>query len=354
MKTLTIGLIAAIACAAALPAQSKTVIYPRDHVNREGSSYNSYYHITAGICRIQHVYEAWNLDLPKGAMITSIGYRQDGSYALATIKVQFEAFMGHNSLTMETVTSTFDLNYDATPTNVIAKKIFDLPAFPKGSLPSSNFCMLKLDKQFAFQMGKNLVTEVKVYNNSNSNKNFNYPIDHASYYSPSASFGLACKTSGNTMPTITSGTAVLQGTWRISLSKFPASMPTVLILGASRDLIFGSIPLPVKLDGLGMPGCYQNIDMNFVTTGPTTNTGGSSSVSFNVPLNFKLVGQKIYAQMWAPDVFANKAGLVTSNGVQVQFGAYPRETLIYRTGSTTSTTGYVSRNYGTVTRFDYQ
>lgn len=354
MKTLTIGLIAAIACAATLPAQTKSVIYPRDHATREGSSYNYYYHITAGICRIQYVYESWNLDLPTGAMVTSFGYRQDGNQALATMKVQFEAFMGHNQLPMESVTNKFDANYDATPTKVIALKIFDLPAFPKGTAPSTNFCMLKLDADFAFQKGKNLVTEVKVYNNSNSNKNFAYYIDYAGPWSPSSSFGLACKTSGNTMPTLTSGTAILTNNWTLSLSNFPASMPTILILGASKDTIFGSIPLPVKLDALGMPSCYQHIDMNFIMTGPTTNTGGGGSVSFPVPLNFNLVGQKIYAQMWAPDVFANPAGLVTSNGVEGQFGAYPRETMIYATGSTTATTGSVNRNYGTVTRFDYK
>jgi len=354
MKTLTISLVAAIACAAVLPAQTKTAIYPRDHVNREGTGYNYYYHLTAGICRVQHVYESWNLDLPTGAMITSFGYRQDGGYALATMKVQFEAFLGHNSLPMENVTNKYDVNYDATPTNVITKKIFDLPAFSKGGLPSANFCMLKLDKDFAYLSGKNLVTEIKVYTNSNANKNFAYYIDYAGAYSPTETFGLACKTSGNTMPTLRSSTAILKGNWSISLSQFPASVPTILILGASRDTIFGTITLPVKLDGLGMPNCYQNVDMNFITSGPTTNTGGSASTYLPVPLNFSLVGQKIYAQMWAPDVFANKAGLVTSNGIQVQFGAYPRESMLYSTGSTTSTTGSRSQNYGTVTRFDYK
>jgi len=125
-------------------------------------------------------------------------------------------------------------------------------------------------------------------------------------------------------------------------------------LRASRTKLFGCVPLPFKLDALGMKDCYQNIDMNFLTPGPKTNTNGGAAVYFPVPMNFDLVGQKIYAQMWAADIFANPAGLVTSNGVEVQFGAYPREHMVYAMGSTTAVTGYVNNNYGTVTRFDYE
>ncbi len=355
MKTLSITLLAALAVASSLPAQTKSFIYPRDHAAREGSSNNGAYHITAGICRFQYSYESWNMDIPKGAKIIAFGYRQDGYYANRALKVQFEALMGHNSRLQESLTNQYSANYDSTPTTVIAKKIFNLPAMPKPLMqPSKTFLMLKLDKAFAYQSPKNLVTEIKVYNNSNGNKTFNYYMDFARYYSPAKSFGLACKTSGSTLPTLTSGSAVLKGNWRINMSNFPGSSPSLLILGGSKTKLLGAIKLPFKLDALGMPSCYQNVDVNLIMAGPTTNTGGSASVSFPVPLNFKLMGQKIYAQMWAADIFANKAGLVTSNGVEVQFGSYPREHMVWSLGTTTNKTGYQSLNYGTVARFDCQ
>jgi hypothetical protein len=354
MNTLPLHLLTAFAIASALPAQTKSAIYPRDHTNREGYSYNSIYHMTAGICRVQYSYEAWNLDLPKGAKITAFGYRQDGYSAVSTLKLQFEALMGHNTRLQEKLTGKFDTNYDMAPTKVIAKKIFNLPAMLKGSAPSKGFLMLKLDKPFTYVHPKNLVTEVKVFGNNNGNKNFYYNMDYARYYSPSKSFGLACKTSGGSFPILTSSSAVLQSSWTLGMSKFPASSASVLILGASKTKLFGSIPLPFKLDPLGMKGCYQNIDMNFIMAGPTTSTSGTGGIRFQVPLQFSLIGQKIYAQMWAADMFANSAGLVTSNGVEAQFGAHPREHLVYATGSTTRATGSRITNYGQVTRFDYQ
>ena len=353
MKSLIIGSVGLAVLATTLPAQ-KSTITPLDHTNVEGYSYQTYYHLTLGVCRIQYSYESWNLGLPSGAKIVAFGYRQDGNLASSALKIQFEAFMGHNTRAQEQLTSTFDKNYESPATNVIAKKIFDLPALSKGSVPSTNFVMLKLDKPFSYISPKNLVTEVKVYNNSNSNKNTPYYTDYARYYAPTATFGQGCLTSGKTFPKLTSGAAIIGSNWSQSMSSFPGSAATILFIGASKTKLLGVLPLPFSLNGLGMTGCNQLVDMNVILVGPATNTGGSASLNLKVPLDFKLVGQKIFTQAWTTDIFANKAGLVVSNGAEAQFGGYPRQHMLYASGSATKTTGSRATNYGTVTRFDYQ
>lgn len=353
MKSLIISSVGLAVLATSLPAQ-KSVIYPRDHTNREGYSYVSYQHLSYGVSRVQYSYESWNLDLPKGAKVTSFGYRQDGGYSLKAYKIQFEAYMGHNQRPQEQLSSTYSKNYDSSPTLVIKKKLMDLPALTKNSAPSKNFVMLKLDKPFAYVSPKNLVTEVRVYNNNNSNKSFAYNFDYARYYAPVGTFGTGCKTSGKTTPTLSTNAPVLGFGWSLYMRNFAGSNPTILFLGASKTKLLGTLKLPFPLKVLGMPGCQQYVDMNVLLIGPTTTTSGSATMTFPLPLNFKLVGQKIYAQAWGTDVFANSAGLVVSNGAEAQFGAYPRETVVYRSGSTNPNTGSRGGNYGTVTRFDYQ
>lgn len=354
MHTLALSICAALSLSALVPAQTQTAIYPRDHRDREGAGSNPNRHVTSGIFRIQYSYEGWNLDLPKGAKITAFGYRQDANYMTSAAKVEFEALMGHNSRLQEQLGTTFDLNYDSAATKVISKKTFDLPSMFLGSVPSKNFVMFKLDTPFAYQYPKNLVTELKVHGNDRGNKDFDYQLDYAYYHSPTQKFGTACQTSTAYFPDLDPTFALLGNNWNLYMRHFPGSAPTVLILGASKTKLFGTINLPFKLDALGMKGCFQHIDMNVVLPGINSDANGAGTIKLPVPLNFSLVGQMIYAQMWAVDLAANPAGLVTSNGAGVQFGAFPRSHMLYAPGSTTATSGYSHRDYGQVTRFDYQ
>ncbi len=353
MKSLIISSVGLAVLATSLSAQ-KSAIYPRSHAKREGYTSQSNVHLAYGKSRVQFSYESWNLDLPKGAKVTAFGYRQDGGNSLKAYKIQFEAYMGHNSRPQEKLSSTYSKNYDSTPTLVIKKKLMDIPGFTKNSAPSSNFVMLKLDKPFPYVSPKNLVTEVRVYNNNAGNKSFSYPLDYARYYAPVSTFGAGCKTSGSSIPTLSPNAPVLGQTWSLTMRGFAGSSPTILFLGASKTKLLGALKLPFPLKVIGMPGCNQYVDMNVMLVGPTTSTSGTASMRLKLPLNFNLVGQKIYTQVWSTDVFANKAGLVTSNGAQAQFGAYPRVNAVYRSGSTNSNTGSWSWNWGLVTRFDYQ
>ena len=59
----------------------------------------------------------------------------------------------------------------------------------------------------------------------------------------------------------------------------------------------------------------------------------------------------ITSQVLAFDFFV-PGYLVTSNAVDVQFGARPAEAILYSQGSATAATGSVAQNYGLVTLFN--
>ncbi|MEZ5989029.1 MAG: hypothetical protein R3F30_07885 [Planctomycetota bacterium] len=351
MKPMTLGTVGILCLAGSLSAQ-KYAYHPSNHEKVEGYSYETYNHVSYGISRVQYHYENWDLAMPKGAKIDSISMRQDGNNAITGYKLQYDLSMGLSSKTMDQTVSTFDSNYDSgTKAEVVAKTTIDLPSFSKGSVPSQNWVEFKFAKPFIFDNTKNLAWDIRIYANSNGNKNFPYYLDYAQYLvQHDRTIGQACSTGGKAYL----GNAILGSNWNIQLQSGPASVPTILFIGGSKTKLLGVIPLPFSLDPLGMKGCSQYVDISIILTPGSTNTSGNLSINLPVPLDFKLRDGWIYTQWWAVDIFANNAGLVSSAGAGTTFGAYPRQTMLVNSTSATATTGSRYTNRGLVTRFGYQ
>lgn len=340
----------AFTCFAAgfLPAQTR-IVFPRDHKTVEGYSYDARNHFSAGVSRIQLLYEQDGLQLPQGAKITQFGFRQDGARALSGKSIQVEVRMGASSKTVETMGTTFARNYTGSPVTVIGKKILNLPTFgaPAGK-PAPNWVMVKLDRPYDHDASKNLIVDILVHANNNASKGFDYPLDYARYLDDTESFGQSCKTSSGATPKLTTGPAWIGGSWTWSISNAPASTANVAIVG-SRQLAN-----PISLKPVGAEGCYLFIDVLAVVVTGATNANGYQSIRAPMPNDHKLYGVDLYMQTLQPDVFANRLGIVFSNGVRVKIGRLPQSSLCYRTGSTSSQTGLIRRHNGLVTCFEHR
>ena len=343
MSRLTLALIACAVMTPGLMGQ-KRAIFPSNHTNREGSGYVSNVPFSSGVQRTQFVYESLDLKIPNGSMIQRVGFRQNGESFRSQstgVKLQLEVLMGPSTKSAAAASFSYVQNYSGSPTTVFSKKIFDLPSLAQAGTCVSPFVMVPLDSGFKYDSSKNLAVEYRVHANANANRQFSYYFDRADFLAP-VSYGSACKTSGNTTPTLTS--SVPFGTsWRLELRSGPYTTATALLLGVKKKSL--------DLTAFGMPGCFQLVDPLIADHTKTTSSfGGSTSWFFIVPNNLRLT---VHAQVWMLDVFANNLGVISSNGVSVAFGERPQMTMIHRAGSTTSTTGFVSRFYGVVSAFDY-
>jgi hypothetical protein len=102
-------------------------------------------------------------------------------------------------------------------------------------------------------------------------------------------------------------------TAQAALGNIPSASAFVA-LGLSRA-VFGGIPLPMSLGGLGMPGC-DLLQSAEALAWPVTQTGpGTATFSASVPNLTALVGMHLYLQAWAIAPGANAANAIVSNGV---------------------------------------
>lgn len=101
------------------------------------------------------------------------------------------------------------------------------------------------------------------------------------------------------------------------VSHLPA-VPAVLALGVSTSS-WGGLRLPFDLAPLGAPGCIAYTSVQAVVV--LAAVGGEALWQQQVPAMASLLGQRVYAQVWANDAAANAAGLVTSNAIGYTIGA---------------------------------
>ena len=97
----------------------------------------------------------------------------------------------------------------------------------------------------------------------------------------------------------------------------PMLIPFVT-LGDSRAQ-WGSIPLPVSLANIGMPGC--SLHTNPLMTIMLVNKGGSADWSIGIPSVSNYVGLTLYAQGGVTSPSSNSLGIVLSNAAEIELGA---------------------------------
>lgn len=133
-------------------------------------------------------------------------------------------------------------------------------------------------------------------------------------------YGSGCNSITLTAPNPASAVPALGGTAGVRVNGLTASAPCFMMIGLSRTSV-GASPLPIPLDGLGMPGCWllQDIGLEFSAFCPSS---GASTAQFSLPIpNLPgILGYHLYLQSWAFQSASNAAGLVLSQGLDLTIG----------------------------------
>jgi hypothetical protein len=104
----------------------------------------------------------------------------------------------------------------------------------------------------------------------------------------------------------------------LDLAPVPPATNAALTNGISRTLL-GSVPLPLDLGFLGMPGCAlaASLEINM----PLTGSGGAREFRLPLPPLTSLVGGTFYNQAFLTDPGANAMGMVVSNAGATTLGS---------------------------------
>lgn len=134
-------------------------------------------------------------------------------------------------------------------------------------------------------------------------------------------FGAGCAGSAGTptMSTVDSALPWTGETMRVRLTSLPSSLLSIPfgILGFSRTT-WGTIPLPLDLQVVGMPMCLLQVSMDNVF--PLTNVGGSADWNLRIPDDPALVDQQFFQQGFVLDGGANALGAIVTNAGEATIG----------------------------------
>lgn len=358
MRTLANLPFAAVLLALALPAQS-VAIFPGDYTQVPEGPFNSPNRpLSGGTSRTQCLYESADLAIPAGRQIARLGFRQDATLTTmdAGRALQLEIRMGWSDKTAANMVGTFADNYVSTPVTVFGPALFTLPNLrdPANPLPNGEV-WIPLTTPFAYNPGgNNLVVEYLVYGTSGGGSAFNYRLDRADYFSPTAQGPAGCPHSGGGTPTLTVQPTRPQLSYTNSASSGPGNSLAVLVISPANQLV-PPFSLQPMVAGIA-PACTGQVVMAGagVLTG-FTSSGGSVGWSFQVPNNMPLYGGMFVSSQAAFFDFFAPGGVVVSNGAQVKFGITPRSTVVYGAGPpATTNSGSISRNYCPVALFEHQ
>ncbi len=100
-------------------------------------------------------------------------------------------------------------------------------------------------------------------------------------------------------------------TLQVRVTKLPSGVPAAMFLGFSNKT-WGAIPLPLKLDGVGLTGCSLLVSPDLL--GVLVNQNGSATWSAPLPNNVAFAGARFHNQALVFDRRANAFGAVLSNG----------------------------------------
>ncbi len=150
---------------------------------------------------------------------------------------------------------------------------------------------------------------------SRPNDTWTYTASNTAQY---VSYGPSCRGSGG-MPMLA---ATASGPWvnvpfGMRATSLPPSGAAALFIGASRTS-WGSVPLPLKLDAIGMTGCELATGPDLVLPAPIVS--GFADWTLPLPNMASLVGSQFYSQAFVFDSGANSFGATLSNGRAAQIG----------------------------------
>jgi hypothetical protein len=135
-------------------------------------------------------------------------------------------------------------------------------------------------------------------------------------------YGTACKDSQGKLPTIQMNKSPAPGLpMSFSGGSSGAIQGSFLLFGVDKTR-FGTIPLPLKLDTLGGPGCWLEVSILLVLPGDKP-SGTFSTQVWTLPKDPTLVGIDLYGQWLLLDPKANRLGLVFSQGLRARIVSGP-------------------------------
>lgn len=348
---------AAFAAATALTAQT-TVVFPADYAQvAEGPLNSPNLPFANGTSRVLLIYDRLDLAVPPGATITHLGFRQDQT--LTTLDqgraLQLEVRMGMSNQPAEAPSTTFEANYATPPTTVFGPALFSLPNLrdPANPLPNGQF-FVPLSTPFVLPAGaQNLVVEYRIAGNSGGGTSFNYRLDRADFHSPVRLGVAGCPHSGGRVPQLGLSPVRTGASLTATLSNAPANDLAVLLIQPAANLT-APYSLAPWLPGIPANCLGQVAPTGLLSLSTGTSNQGTASFFYAVPNNAAWAHRWLAHQVACFDVFS-PAGVVVSNGAEVQVGLRPRSSSVVAAGPPSSvTSGTRTANYCPVALFRYQ
>ncbi|MEQ1717536.1 MAG: hypothetical protein ABL907_16425, partial [Hyphomicrobium sp.] len=134
-----------------------------------------------------------------------------------------------------------------------------------------------------------------------------------------ASYGLGCGAAPLTLAAANEARPIIGATALVDIAEAPLGI-AFLTIGSANDW-FGGFPLPVALDGLGMPNCSIQHSTDLYSAWFAGSVGATTArASVPIPNNLAFLGVRLYVQAWAPAPGVNAAGYIVSNGMTWDFG----------------------------------
>jgi len=131
-------------------------------------------------------------------------------------------------------------------------------------------------------------------------------------------FGLGCGSPALSLRAASASLPAPGQTFESVCGPIPTSATAVQFLGAS-DAAMGSLPLPIDLSSIGMPGCWLYQDM-IAPAGPAVTVGNTALHSLPVPNQVFLVGARLFQQEFVLAAGSNPLGVLSSNALQLTIG----------------------------------
>ncbi|MFO1078993.1 MAG: hypothetical protein U1E73_14830 [Planctomycetota bacterium] len=334
-------------------------MFPPNYVSvAEGPSFSANLPFSSGTSRVLMVYDQWDMQVPVGATITRIAFRQDAATTAmdAGRMLQLEIRMGYTTRSSANLDYNFAANISSPLVTVFGPALLQLPNLRDPAAPLPNGLVpINLTTPFHYQPGAdNLLVEFRISGNSAGGAAFNYRLDRAEYYSPVVNGQAGCQHSGSQVPALALSPVRCGAPLYVNLTQGPAnSFAAVLVAVGSR-----LVP-PFALDGF-VPGIASQCQGQILLPGAGVLTAltaynGTANLSLSIP-NARIPYNDMFLAMQAAffDPFS-PGGVVVSNGAQVQVGIQPPCSVLYASGPPTAvTSGSLSTYFCPVTFFDYQ
>ncbi len=250
--------------------------------------------------RVQYWYRGDNL--PRTPLATSIGTRPVRGVTMPGRTQSIEVTMANVAITSAGFTNNFAGNLGAQPTIAFAARAVALPPLNSHQDPDAPAVWMALDAPFVMT-GPNLIVQFDLG-----------PAAGAASAPPNGDMlNMAAANSSRHFVSGTSCGGALAATsttsdWTLTLTGAQPNQPAWFLV--SGDAFWSSnVQLPLRLDVIGMTGCFLGVDPTVVIA---TTTGAAGSATLLVPFPTPPQSQVVYGQAIHTSA-TTPAGLATTN-----------------------------------------